>query len=1325
MPRPTNIALPIDARTDSNRDAIDDQFFQFLGLRALPEGKPDDLCKFFSKDAFTKSVANPYGNPPESLMAVIELPTTVLTNKMSTMNETIAWLNPFMIFIDRHYELGMALIRERPRIFAAKGKGRLRMYKKSIACKKLLHILILLLVLIAVFFYVSVYFFSHETTLTLSLSNAMELIPPCAITLLVNFVVLVSFHSARPKKHKRGILRYLRQVGTPLVEEVMISYSWQQGVLQDTRCIAKALIQSGIGVWIDVLKLTSGDSTTRTTRTVASHARFVLVVLTSKYVKSQNCFIELYEALRAKSDPRSRLIVYRPDEKVYGAPFDAEASAMADALADQLGSMNIPVLRTVAELVHFLNRRVIYSVDQSHFIWWLDNVGSSVKVPENLIVPDPKSTISLKKFNFKLLCPPTFKSHGAVYRWRNEVPFRFEGWKIRLLQRIKVSNMWISCDLREMGQNASAFPWKPFVLLLLLPVPLLDLFFWKGTRLLEGQDKLISIILFGLSFGLEVVLGMTDVGFYLDRRNNIHPCLYSLLATNNFNISVRAPNTWVSGIFPPWSRAEEAPRIPLRRRCGFFRIKRTNEELPSYASSTSLRNSKVAPEPTPTIAEERKLYVAIEDFNTDHPVANNLKLFLDGIGFSHPPRDKSLIVVHVILFGGGLCGDKDEDSQSKEIVRQVKAFGEYLRKNSISVEDCVLAASHAEKWDMKVPGLFEATIPNLKPGGPIPMGTFMILLSEVLGKSFGEEVLLQTDNTSKPKELPQHIADQFSLHTLEQGQEITANESRVFDVQFRTSLLERLSQPSTPSQGFSVSGMRARVIGSQFSVVVVGGKSIGKTALVNSVFSHESVLLPTSSANMICNPAAFAALVDTPGFMRGGHQNQSFSPSDLIQLVQAAKDPSDSTHLIHIDMVWYLIDSLQPEDAAALKTLVEMEIPLIILIAKADCMTLDAVDLLRQQIHTLLEPAEENEQNEAVRSENVDDVDRLFKALELDASIRGWDIVELRNPPQQIAPACEDCGFDAVLKPVAFPSSANKSVDRMVWYCKNPTCIFSKDLYLKLQDHRSISSSLKVLSASVNSLLGNVPARRFQIAQLLSITPKKVLAAKIVTAATLAAAGIGAAPIPFADAPLLLATQYTMILSICRVFGVKALGLNDVMFYVSILAASPFPFLGIAAAGAAKVLPGVGSVGAAMVEAPIAAGLTMAMGVAVIKTCADLHALRVRGAGGKDGKNPEFRFDKSVQLLVQESFGKSVAWIKSAFVGGTLDEKAVGEHILNFVDGVDPPELVFDQGNLDWTNGVSNTSVDVNQVKSELAEGHADNTKVAHVFLSSTALLTK
>ncbi|KAI8837686.1 hypothetical protein BJ741DRAFT_154423 [Chytriomyces cf. hyalinus JEL632] len=330
---------------------------------------------------------------------------------MSTMNETIARLNPFMIFIDRHYELGMALIRERPRIFAAKGKGRLRMY--------------------------NVYFFSYETNLTLSLSNAMELIPPCAITLLVNFVVLVSFHSARPKKHKRGILRYLRQVGTPLVEEVMISYSWQQGVLQDSRCIAKALVQSGIGVWIDVLKLTSGDSTTRTTRTIASHARFVLVVLTSRYVTSQNCFIELYEALRAKSDPQSRLIVYRPDERVYGAPFDENASAMADALAEQLESMNIPVLRTVAELVHFLNRHVIYSVDQSHFIWWLENVGSSVKVPENLIVPDPKSTISLKKFNFKLLCPPTFRSRGAVSQWRNEVPFRFDGWKIKLLQRIK------------------------------------------------------------------------------------------------------------------------------------------------------------------------------------------------------------------------------------------------------------------------------------------------------------------------------------------------------------------------------------------------------------------------------------------------------------------------------------------------------------------------------------------------------------------------------------------------------------------------------------------------------------------------------------------------------------------------------------------------------------------------------------------------------------------------------------------------------------------------------------------------------------------------
>ncbi|KAJ3232139.1 hypothetical protein HDU81_003287 [Chytriomyces hyalinus] len=745
---PQHVSVTISPECE---DGNDHQFFDFLGLRhPRAGGSPHDLSKFFAENAYLKAATNPYAMRCESLMDYKDLPATQFTSKIPSMCKTIPWFGTFMILFDLHYELGRSLVMERPPGFRAKGKGRLRMYDSYSVYRVMLHDLLLCLLLVISIAYLVAFYTGNDPVKPANTA----VIPPYTATLACLICIAVLSKFAQQNEHKRGILRYLRQVGTPLVEEVMISYSWQKGVYQDTRCIAKALIQSGIGVWIDVLKLTSGDSTSRTTRTVAAHARFVLVVLTSRYVLSPNCFIELHEALRAPTDPRLRLIIYRPDETAYGEPVDEQASAKVDALAAQLESKGIRVLKTMPMLVDFLNRHIIYSVDQSHFTWWLKYVGSSTGVPEEFIAPDEKSTSALKKFNFKLLCLPSFKGHGVRNKWRNEVPIRFRKGAFKIIRRIRISNVWISGDLREMGQNASSFPWKLLALVVFLSMPLIDLFS-DGARLISSPTNTIPFSFIGVSLCLALVAGMLNLGGFTDQRLYLHPSLKPLLATNNFNLSKKAPKKWVGQARPRWTRAEELERTsseeslelqPNSQSSIFLRY--SAESIPGKEFRAG-KGATVSPDSNlDSKADKGKLYIAIHDFGTNHPVAKTLRQFLNRIGFRHPRHrqdivDGSSIVVHVFIFGGGLSKSQARDSQREIVVAQVGQFNEYLEKNGLAVEDCVLAASHAEDADVDVPGLFEATISssNLV---LTAMGAYLILLSHALGKTFGEEVILQT-----------------------------------------------------------------------------------------------------------------------------------------------------------------------------------------------------------------------------------------------------------------------------------------------------------------------------------------------------------------------------------------------------------------------------------------------------------------------------------------------------------------------------------------------------------------------------------------------------
>ncbi|KAJ3330402.1 hypothetical protein HDU76_005762 [Blyttiomyces sp. JEL0837] len=149
-----------------------------------------------------------------------------------------------------------------------------------------------------------------QTTCSTSASAASNLVGTMVGTILI---VLSSFIAKwRNNVSDTGVLPYLAQLGKPRMEEVMFSYRWQRGIMEDVRSLAIALRASGIRVWIDVMRnqeFTSGDRTPEVSRSAVHYARFCVVFLTREYLQSQACFIEFREMM-SSPDIADRIIVY-------------------------------------------------------------------------------------------------------------------------------------------------------------------------------------------------------------------------------------------------------------------------------------------------------------------------------------------------------------------------------------------------------------------------------------------------------------------------------------------------------------------------------------------------------------------------------------------------------------------------------------------------------------------------------------------------------------------------------------------------------------------------------------------------------------------------------------------------------------------------------------------------------------------------------------------------------------------------------------------------------------------------------------------------------
>ncbi|KAJ3073847.1 hypothetical protein HDU98_000517 [Podochytrium sp. JEL0797] len=512
-----------------------------------------------------------------------------------------------------------------------------------------------------------------------------------------------------------GLLKYLRQVGTPRIEEVMFSYSWEAGVQENVRGVARCLMESGIGVWLDVMKLQVSDDKDRITRTVASHTRFVIVVLTDKYAASAPCFIEFLEAINAPN-AQERVMVWVPGNTV---------GVRVNRIYERLKISGIHVFRDFDKFVNHLNTTVIHSNEFSHLQWWKNYVGTTAGIPFEATAPSPKQTKHLSRYNFKLF--------GSVPR-----------------NAVKISNVWLASSLRSTGTNAASFPlgggWFGALILVLVVFMLcvnLSQFviIWSITYIQSSSvdDGLpntpqyadiavmnINIIMEGLV--LFLVLFVSSLGADFDNRFKMSTCLRPLIAT--FNIRQHTTPASEPSIFPRVGAVFKAGTVGI---AGNVDPEGASPGAPSIRQrAQAMWNARFGgeTEKEPEASPLPKVKVLVHAFGKSNKVADTLTTFLkyldlfpsetnafdaatDDFGSSKTGFE---VFVPVFVFGGS----------DPEMGAQVKAFEQIVHRCKLRLEDCVLILAGPEK-NVEFPGFFD--IPVVVDGRVnMTMGNFLLLV---------------------------------------------------------------------------------------------------------------------------------------------------------------------------------------------------------------------------------------------------------------------------------------------------------------------------------------------------------------------------------------------------------------------------------------------------------------------------------------------------------------------------------------------------------------------------------------------------------------------
>ncbi|KAJ3350443.1 hypothetical protein HDU83_009728 [Entophlyctis luteolus] len=680
-----------------NRAELDSYFnLETLGWGNTPKPPP-------AVDPYAP-VTNLRLRPP--VLSLSELSQTEYTDKIPSMGASIPWFGAWAFTkTNKHYELGNCLVVQGQQTSEANKKySKMFIYSSFDSMSGLIQgvcatVLIAFMAILLILHLIGLIKVpnndpdsSTDTTSIIpgKFGSMLSVVSNFYISMMAAaLLVIYTYALFSKKKAQPGLLKYLRQVGKPIIEEVMISYSWENGISEDARGLARVLSESGLKAWIDVLKLETADNTPLTTRTVAKHTRFVIIFLTEKYLDSGACFIEFLEATSAPN-VKDRLIVFAP--KNHQGNVTAKGAERVRNVESRLRESGILVVDQFADFLKCINEVVIHSSHQSHLFWWQYYTSGAAAVAKTAVTPTSKQAPKLNRFNLYIL--------GGDRVGRRPV---------------KISNLWLHSSLRRTGTKAPSIPWVGFANtvifatvfadFLISAVPfLLNLYYTAVDALVDSvsftakrssiiqPDSTKAQVLFNLAcqlliIGMMLVMSGLSGNHLFDNRHNMSPSLRPLIASFNFRQRVFKRNA----IFADGgkSKLQKMHSQDVERQQAFFNM------IGDHTSVSALPRVKVL----------------VYDFGTNNGVANTLNQFLStldmipetkpeferrGFNFGYSQTGFE-IYVPVFVFGG---------SSPDEVKNQVKQFGDILVRSGLDISDCVLIAADPRDPKKSVDGLF-------------------------------------------------------------------------------------------------------------------------------------------------------------------------------------------------------------------------------------------------------------------------------------------------------------------------------------------------------------------------------------------------------------------------------------------------------------------------------------------------------------------------------------------------------------------------------------------------------------------------------------------
>lgn len=210
-------------------------------------------------------------------------------------------------------------------------------------------------------------------------------------------------------------------------------------------------------------------------------------------------------------------------------------------------------------------------------------------------------------------------------------------------------------------------------------------------------------------------------------------------------------------------------------------------------------------------------------------------------------------------------------------------------------------------------------------------------------------------------------------------------------------------------------------------------------------------------------------------------------------------------------------------------------------------------------------------------------------------------------PLATIFSKCDSAGEDEL-------DAMIKELDNSLSFAK----VYSKEtnMFLTTAENQEVEDPNINLDKLINWSIDKLPEQlrfSFVSSQKHSIEIKDKEASKIIKLATTAAAAVGGSPIPFSDAPLIIASQVGMIYKIVKIYDIdfdvktfmKSTGTNTVVSN-----------LGRTLVGnILKFIPGFGSVVGGVISAGVAGTITFAMGSAINKLLKEAVLSQLTGSG--------------------------------------------------------------------------------------------------------------